>query len=160
MKSKAALGNHPIHPVLVTIPIGAFVLALIGDVATSTAHTQFWYSFALWCIGIGILGALLAATFGFVDYFFVPMTPRVKTLATSHMVLNLTAVVLYIISFFLRLNDAAFQNGRWALVMAVEIIALVILATSGWIGGEMAYVHRVGVVENPKITETSTRRAA
>jgi uncharacterized membrane protein len=103
---------------------------------------------------------LLAAIFGFVDYFSVPRAPRVKALATSHMVLNLTAVVLYIISFFLRMNDAAFQTGRWALVMALEVIALAILARSGWIGGQMAYVHRVGVVENPEITESPTRRAA
>ena len=160
MKSKASIGNHPIHPALVTIPIGAFVLALIGDIATSVAQTQFWYSFALYCMGIGILGALFAAVFGFVDYLLVVMTPRAKTLATSHLVLNLTAVVLYIISFFLRINDAAFQTGRWAGVMALEVIALVILATSGWIGGQMAYVHRVGVVENPAVTETPTRRAA
>ena len=161
MKSKAAIGDHPIHPALVAIPIGAFVLAFIGDIATSTTQSQFWYSFALCCIGIGILGALFAAIFGFVDYFSVPMTPRVKNLATSHMVLNLTAVVLYIVSFLLRMNDAAFQTGRWTFVMALEVIALVILATSGWIGGQMAYVHRVGVVEPPEITTTApTRRAA
>lgn len=160
MRSKAAIGDHPIHPALVAIPIGAFVLAFIGDIATGTSQTQFWYSFALCCIGIGILGALVAAIFGFVDYFSVPMTPPVKNLATSHMVLNLTAVVLYIVSFLLRMNNAAFQTGRWTLVMALEVIALVILATSGWIGGQMAYVHRVGVVENPQNTETSTRRAA
>jgi uncharacterized membrane protein len=160
MKSKAAIGNHPIHPALVAIPIGAFVLAFIGDIATSTAHTQFWYSFALCCIGIGVLGALFAAIFGFVDYFLVPMTPFVKTLATSHMILNLTAVTLYIISFFLRMNNAAFLTSRWALVMGLAVVALVILAISGWIGGQMAYVHRVGVVENPERTETSTQPAA
>src|SRR4029077_7607034 len=33
MKSTAALGNHPIHPLLVPIPIGAFFLVLWGDVA-------------------------------------------------------------------------------------------------------------------------------
>ena len=35
MKSKAAIGGRPIHPALVTIPIGAFVLALIGDIVHS-----------------------------------------------------------------------------------------------------------------------------
>ena len=160
MKSKAAIGNHPIHPALVAIPIGAFVLALIGDIATSAARTQFWYSFALYCIGIGILGALLAAIFGFVDYFSVPMSPRAATLATRHMVLNLIAVVLYIISFFARTNDAAFQTSRWGAVMALEVIALVILARSGWIGGQMVFEHRVGVVEGPEAADASMRRAA
>jgi len=31
MKSKAAIGNHPIHPMLAPIPIGAFFIALLGD---------------------------------------------------------------------------------------------------------------------------------
>jgi uncharacterized membrane protein len=160
MKSKAAIGNHPIHPALVTIPIGAFVLAFIGDIATSEVKTQFWYSFALCCLGIGILGALLAAIFGFIDYFSVPMTPQVKKLATSHMVLNLTAVALYIGSFSLRMNNAAFLTGRWTLVIALEVLGLLILASSGWIGGQMAYVHRVGVLENTERETPSTRRAA
>jgi uncharacterized membrane protein len=34
MRSKAAVGKHPIHPALVPIPIGAFALTLIGDEAT------------------------------------------------------------------------------------------------------------------------------
>ena len=35
MRSRAAIGNHPIHPMLVPLPIGAFFLALVGDVAYS-----------------------------------------------------------------------------------------------------------------------------
>lgn len=114
MKSKAAIGNHPIHPALVAVPVGAFVVALIGDIATSAVNAQFWYSFALYSMGTGILSALLTAVFGFVDYVFVSMTPQARTLATRHLVLNLTAVVLYVISFFLRIDNAAFQTSRWA----------------------------------------------
>jgi uncharacterized membrane protein len=68
--------------------------------------------------------------------------------------------LLYIISFFLRRDNAAFQTSRWAGVMALEVIAFVILATSGWIGGQMAYVHKVGVVENPEVTQAPARRVA
>lgn len=160
MKSKAALGNHPIHPALVTIPIGAFVLAFIGDIATTVSGLQFWYTFALSCILIGILGALLAAVFGFVDYLAVPMSAATKRLATTHMALNLSAVVLYIVSLLLRMNNAAFQTSRWAGAMALEIIALGTLGTSGWLGGQMAYVHRVGVLESEDETQTTARRAA
>ena len=148
MKSRAAIGEHPIHPMLITIPIGAFVLALIADIATSATNDHFWYQFSFVCIGIGILGALLAAIFGFIDYFGVKMSTQGARLATIHMVLNLTAVVLYIIGFFLRGNSAAFQTGRWPVVMGLEILALIILGISGWLGGQMTFVHKVGVVEN------------
>ncbi len=155
MKSKAAIGNHPIHPALVTIPIGSFVLALIGDIATSVTHDQFWYTFAYYCVGIGILSGLLAAVFGLIDYFSVRMSARGKNLATIHLVLNVIAIVLYIVDWYERRDNRAFLSSGWAAVMALEIAALVILSISGWIGGEMAYIHKVGVVENADLEATA-----
>ena len=160
MQSKAAIGKHPIHSALVTIPIGAFLLALIGDISTTTVGDPIWFKFSHYCIGIGILAALLAAIFGSVDYFAVKMTPYAKKLATTYMGLNLVAVILYIIDFFLRTNNAVFQSDQWTGVMGLEAIALIILAISGWIGGQMAYVYRVGVVEDSESTDINTRRAA
>ena len=83
-----------------------------------------------------------------------------KRLATTHMALNLSAVVLYIVSLFLRMNNAAFQTSRWTGAMTLEIVALVTLRTSRWLGGQMAYVHRVGVLESEDETQRAARRAA
>ena len=153
MRSTAAIGNHPIHPALVTIPIGAFVLALIGDIATNATQEMFWYRFSFYCIGIGIIAALVAAVPGFIDYFSVGMHAEARRLATTHMVMNLTAVVLYVIDFWLRMGDAAFKTSRWSAAFGLEIVPLIILGISGWIGGQMAYVHRVGVLEQPERPE-------
>ena len=59
---------------------------------------------------------------GFVDYLAVPMSVAAKRLATTHMALNLSAVVLYIVSLFLRMNNAAFQTSRWIGAMALQIV--------------------------------------
>jgi uncharacterized membrane protein len=88
------------------------------------------------------------------------MSAAAKRLATTHMALNLSAVVLYIVSLFLRMNNAALQTSRWTGAMALEIVALVTLGTSGWLGGQMAYVHRVGVLESEDETQRAARRAA
>src|SRR5689334_2980257 len=133
MNSKAAIGNHPIHPALIPIPIGAFVLALIGDIVHTSNGDLFWYQFAFYCIGIGIVTALIAAVFGFVDFVSVPMSTTARRVATTHLSLNLVAVVLYIVTFVLRLNNAAFQTSRWTLAMILEIVPLVMLAISGWL---------------------------
>src|SRR5690242_3574520 len=131
MKSLAAIGDHPIHPALITVPIGAFVLALISDICNSATGDRFWYQFSFYCIGIG-----------------VRMSAKGRRLATIHMLLNLFAVLLYIIGFFLRRNYAAFHTGRWPLVMGLEVLAVIVLGTSGWLGGKMTFVHKIGVVEN------------
>jgi hypothetical protein len=58
--------------------------------------------------------------FGFVDYLAVPMSAAAKRLATTHSALNLSAVVLYVVS--LRMSNAASQTSRWIGAMALEIV--------------------------------------
>jgi uncharacterized membrane protein len=74
--------------------------------------------------------------------------------------LNLSAVVLYIVSLFLRMNNAAFQTSRWTGAMTLEIVALATLGTSGWLGGQLVCVHRVGVLESEDETQRAARRGA
>src|SRR3954452_12970297 len=91
--------GHPFHPILVTIPIGAWVGSLIFDIATragdgSSALTEASY----WLIGIGILGALLAAIFGLMDLLRIPRATRALRTGLTHMALNLTVVALFIVN--------------------------------------------------------------
>lgn len=148
MRSRAAVGNHPIHPTLVPIPIGAFFLAAVGDVAVSLgADPSFWYRLSQVCIGVGLLFAAAAAAAGAIDYFSVKMSGKAFRTATWHALLNLGVVILYAVSFFLRRHDAALSGSRWALAAGLAFAAFVMLAASGWLGGQLAFEHRVGVVE-------------
>jgi uncharacterized membrane protein len=155
MKSKAAIGSHPIHPALVPIPIGAFALTLIGDIAHAVTHNPFWYQFAFYCMGIGIVTALVAAAAGFVDYFGVKMSVVGRKTATVHMALNLTGVLLYTANFFMRRGEAALGTSRWPLVFGLEVVTFVALGVSGWLGGKLAFEHKVGVVEGTDPEATS-----
>jgi uncharacterized membrane protein len=151
MKSKAAIGNHPIHPMLVPIPIGAFFLAFVGDLASlRNPGEAFWHRLSSTCIAIGVVFALLAAVAGAVDYFSVKMSGRAFRTATWHALINLLVVVLYALSFFLRRHDAATaDHARWPLAAALAFAGFGLLAISGWLGGKLAYEHRVGVIERP-----------
>jgi uncharacterized membrane protein len=155
MRSKAAIGDHPIHPALVAIPIGAFALTLVGDIAHAATASAFWYHFAFVCMGIGIVTALIAAVFGLVDYIGVKMSTRGRQLATIHMVLNVTGVLLYALNWFLRRGDAALGTERWTLVFALEVVTFLALGVSGWIGGSLSFEHGVGVV--PGAAEEGSR---
>jgi uncharacterized membrane protein len=147
MKSKAAIGNHPIHPALVCLPIGAFFLAFVGDVVHAVTASAFWYQLSYVCIGSGVLVALAAAVFGFIDYFGVRMSAPAGRLATIHMVLNLAVVALYVVTFFLRRDGAALNTARWPIAFGIELVAFATLGVSGWIGGNLSYEHKVGVIE-------------
>jgi uncharacterized membrane protein len=150
MKSKAAIGSHPIHPMLVPIPIGAFFVALVGDILhTARPEDPFWYDLSFTCIGIGLVFALTAAVFGAIDYLGVRMGGQAFRLATLHAILNVSMAILYAFSFLLRRHNAAMEPGRWPTAMGLAVAAFVLLGISGWIGGKLAYEHRVGVVEEP-----------
>jgi uncharacterized membrane protein len=147
MKSRAAIHAHPLHPAIVPIPIGAFSLTLIGDVVHAMTGDPFWYRFAFISMGIGIVGALVAAGFGFFDYFKVRMSEQGARVAKIHMLLNLGCVTLYAANFLMRKDSAALWTGRWPVVFALEVLTFAALGVSGWLGGTLAFKHKVGVVE-------------
>ncbi len=148
MKSRAAIANHPIHPMLVPLPIGAFVLAFVGDVLhVARPADRFWYDLAYTCIGFGIVFAIPAAVAGAVDYIGVTMTAKAFRTATRHLVLIVSSVLLYLVSFLIRRDGAAMAHGRWALALATGLAAFALLAVAGWLGGALAHVHRVGVAD-------------
>ena len=147
MQGKATLANHPIHPMLVAFPIGFFGAVLVSDVISIWAGRLFWPVMSTYLIAFGVIAALVAAVFGFIDYFTAPMPAAVKRTATTHMVLNLAVVVLYAAAFFVR-N----ANGSSALGYVLTYIGLAVLVTSGWYGGHLVYAGRVGVQDERDVS--------
>lgn len=161
MRSKAAIGGHPVHPMLVPIPIGAFFLALVGDILHMAApRDAFWYDFSFTCIGIGIFFSLVAAVAGAVDYVGVNMSAKAFRTATKHLLLNLSVVALYLVSFFARRGETAIAGGRWLLAFGTALAAFALLGISGWLGGKLAYEYHVGVNEGVEAPAASAKRAS
>ena len=146
MRSRAAIGNHPLHPLLVALPVGAFFLALVGDVAWLRSGRAGWGELAAVAIGVGVVSALVAALTGFIDYTGLPSGSAVKRLGTYHMALNLAQVALYAASFYLRFSQPVrFTPTTPALALAFFAFAL--LLGAGWLGGKMVFELHAGVVE-------------
>ncbi len=156
MRSRASIAGHPIHALIVPIPVGSFFLALVGDILHAvTREDPFWYKFSFTCIGIGLIFVLAAAVFGAIDYLGVKMTSKAFKIATWHALVNLTVAILYTISFVLRRGGAA----SWGPAMAFAVPGFALLCTSGWLGGKLAFEHRVGVMERPPDASERIERA-
>ena len=140
MRTPANIAGHPIHPMLVTLPIGLWVFSFVCDLAYAFGSgAPAWATVALYTMAGGIVGALLAAVPGFIDLLSLPPEPR-KT-ALIHMTINLTIVVLYIINFWLRSRTA---DGPGPYI-GLSLLAIILLVVSGWLGGKMVFVLGVGV---------------
>lgn len=140
MVSRASIAGHPIHPMLVPIPIGLFVFSLVADVAVYFGWGAAWPAVALYTMGGGVVGALLAAAFGLVDLLAL-RDERAKKIGVAHMVINLIVVTLYIVNFWLRWQGEPLEG----IPGTLSIVAILMLLGSGWLGGHMVYVHGVGV---------------
>jgi uncharacterized membrane protein len=138
--------GHPFHPILVTVPIGAWVASLIFDLAAHLSdEAETFAAGAYWLIGIGIVGALLAAVFGLLDLLTIPRgTPAFRT-GLTHMALNLTVVVLFVVDFAVRAANGYEDPSTPGLILS--LIALALLSVSGWLGGKLAYHYGVRVAD-------------
>ena len=59
--STARVAGHPIHVMLVPIPIACFVGALISDIAYWLTAEMQWANFSAWLLAVGVIVAVLAA---------------------------------------------------------------------------------------------------
>jgi uncharacterized membrane protein len=146
MATLARIAGHPLHPMLVSFPIALFVVAFLCDIAriVSGTSTPYW-TLAYYSIGGGLVGALLAALPGFVDYLSLARS-EVRRLGLWHMMTNSGVVILFLINFYLRRpSGGAAAGGGRALLLVLSSVGVALLGISGWLGGELVYVHRVGV---------------
>jgi uncharacterized membrane protein len=140
--------GHPFHPILVTVPIGAWVCVSVFDISSHIAgNPGFLTRGAEWLIAIGVLGALAAASIGFLDLLAIPNgTPAFRT-GLVHMTLNLTVTAAYVGNFLWRRGSYADGGSVAGGPLALALISLGLLAVSGFLGGKLAYRYGVRVAD-------------
>ncbi|MEU2711546.1 DUF2231 domain-containing protein [Streptomyces sp. NPDC007205] len=140
--------GHPFHPILVTVPIGAWVASLVFDIASHVVHRPgFLTQSSEWLIAVGVIGALLAAMVGFLDLFAIPSgTPAFGT-ALVHMTLNLLVTAAYIVNFLWRYGDHAGGGSVGIGRLVLSALSVATLGVSGFLGGKLAYRYGVRVAD-------------
>lgn len=140
MESRASIAEHPIHPMLVAFPIGLFAFSFISDLIFLGTGDVLWSDVAYYNMAGGIVGGLVAAIPGALDLFAMPHS-KMRAIGVVHMVINLFVVALFAINFWVRGGVAPEAIGPvW-----LSGLGIALLAVSGWLGGEMVYVHGAGV---------------
>lgn len=143
MRTPASIARHPIHPMLVAVPIGLWVFSFVCDLLFVIGiGASLWFTLAYWTMIGGIIGAIVAAVPGFIDLLALEGQPR--KIALVHMSLNIAVVVLYAVNLGMRIAGAS--PSGWPL--ALSTLAIALLGTSVWLGAHMVYVHHVAVDED------------
>ena len=93
----------------------------------------------------GIIGAAAAAVPGFIDWLSIK-DRAVKKLADWHARLNVIALLVFVAGFYLRTTGGArWVSGSYTIPVLISVVGIVLITISGWLGGEMVYVHGVAV---------------
>jgi uncharacterized membrane protein len=137
--------GHPSHPPLTDASIGAYtvgtamlILGAAGLQSEQMAHG------GLLALSGGLIVAVPTALTGLLDWLGMERGSAARTMATYHLLLMVTATVLFAVAWLLQRPgyvDGEVRSGGWI----VALIAELVLAAGGYVGGTVVfhYGHRV-----------------
>lgn len=140
MESRAKLLGHSVHQMLIVFPLGLLATAVIFDIVYLITSRPGWSEASYHMIPAGIIGGLIAAVFGLLDWLKLPSGTRAHRIGAWHGGGNVVVVLLFAISWFMR-RSAPATPASSALVFSFIGVLLALL--TGWLGGEL--VDRLGV---------------
>jgi uncharacterized membrane protein len=142
-RSTAAIAGHPLHPMLVPIPVACFVGTFVSDlVYWKTANMQ-WANISAWLLAVGLVVAVFAVIAGLIDLLG---DRRIRDLrpAWIHVAGNAAVIILSIFNAFIHSRDAYTSVVPSGLILS-GLVVLILLVT-GWNGWAMVYRHGVGTL--------------
>ncbi|MFN8470295.1 MAG: DUF2231 domain-containing protein [Caldilineaceae bacterium] len=143
MESRIKVLGHPLHPMLIVLPLGLLSMAVIFDIVQLLTRNNSFSIAAYWNIAAGVLTGLLAAAAGLRDWLAIPGGTRAKTVGALHGLGNLIVVVLFGVSWWMRRDSVDFVPDTLAFFLG--LVAFAIAGFAGWLGGELVYRLRVAV---------------
>jgi len=126
---------------LIVFPLGLFVAAVIFDLVRVLTGDDTFGEVGYWNIAAGLVGAVLAAATGLADWTAIPAGTRARRIGLLHGAGNTVVLLLFLVSWLLRMDETAHVAGPG--VFALEVVAIGIGAAAAWLGGEL--VDRLGI---------------
>ncbi|MFH8935377.1 Rieske 2Fe-2S domain-containing protein [Streptomyces griseosporeus] len=122
--------GHPVHPLMVQVPIGSWLSAAVLDLRPGRSRE------ASLLIGVGLAAAAPAALAGAVDW--AELHRPQQRVGLVHALANTAAVGLYAASLVCR------AKGRTGAGRGFAYLGLTAAATGGMLGGHLAYRQAAG----------------
>lgn len=138
--------RHPIHPMLVHLPLACWLLTPASDTAAlATGRPFFWHGSALLCT-VAVILAAVAGMFGAMELERIKGQKRIERIATIHASLMGSAWVVALVALVLRIDNLMLTDipAPW-IVPVLDFVVAGIVIVGAFFGGELVYRHGVGV---------------
>jgi len=140
MEARVKLLGHPVHQMLIVLPLGLLTGVILFDVVHLLTGGARWADVSYALIPAGVLTGLLAAVFGLADWTKIPSGTRAKRVGALHGSGNVVVVLLFAASWLLRGGS---PTDPPALSLVLSFAGGGLSMVTGWLGGEL--VDRLGV---------------
>jgi len=154
MRSKARLFGHSIHQMLIVFPLGLLATSVVFDLVHLATGNGRWADIAFWMIASGVIGGVVAALFGIIDFLAIPRGTRAKRIGLLHGAGNFIVTGLFAVSWLLRNAGNPMDPGTLPIVLSIAAAGLALVA--GWLGGELVDRLAVGVDEGAHLDAPSS----
>ena len=127
---------------LIVFPLGLLATSLVFDIVYRATGNGRWADIAYVMIAAGIIGGLVAAVFGLIDWLTIPKGTRAKRIGALHGIGNVVVVALFAISWLLRYDNPVAPG---VVPFVLSILGVLLALVTGWLGGELVDRLAVGV---------------
>ncbi|MEJ7593679.1 MAG: DUF2231 domain-containing protein [Planctomycetaceae bacterium] len=136
--------GHRLHPILAAFPIGLLGGSVAFDILYLATANSRWGDISFWMLAAGVVGGLVAAPFGSLDWFSIAPGTRAKRIGLYHGATAVTSIAIFAVSAWLRYETPT-EPGMLAIILS--FVAQTVLLVAGWLGGEL--VERMGIGVHP-----------
>jgi uncharacterized membrane protein len=150
MYSKVKVAGHPLHPMIVGLPVTLYAVALVCFAAHALGASAFWFRAAVYANVAGVITAFAAAVPGFIDWALgIPSTSPAKATGLSHMAFNVGALIAFLLNALLQWSHRLDANPPVGLSVALPLIGVLLTGAAGFLGWKLVQTHHVGVDLTP-----------
>lgn len=139
--SAISVFGHPLHPMVVPLPIAALLGAFVTDLVFLSTQDTFWSRLSFILLAVGLITGAVAAVLGLLE---AASLQRARSSGTvwMHGLGNVVAMIASAGNFKIRWE----ADGLWVPsgVYLSGAVAVLLLITA-WLGGSLTFKHGIGV---------------
>ena len=158
MYSKIKIAGHPVHAMLVGLPVTFYLTALVCFAAHSFGAPALWFQIGVYANVAGVITALIAAVPGFIDWAYgIPLGTAAKSTGFVHMLFNVGALLVFAVNLLLQWRHRLDPFPATGLSVVLPLIGVLFTLVAGFRGWALVQKHHVGVDLSPEQERLESR---
>ncbi|HEY0110152.1 MAG TPA: DUF2231 domain-containing protein [Fibrella sp.] len=154
MESKAKVLGHPLHPILIVFPLGLLSASVLFDITYLITDSRAFALVSFWTLVGGLIGGLIAAIPGAIDWVAIPAGTRAKRVGLVHALGNVVVLILFGTSWLFRRDEVDYLPS--SIMLGLSFAGFALAAVTGWLGSELVERLGVGVDDHANLNAPSS----